>query len=130
METLDESDIRTITQASPGSHSSRARHGCHVQVYDTADSLLSDTQRTIIEAVGGQHGEALRRTLSNNAAALQRTRIDADGTAAAMRLDVQEYISLLEGRFAGEFRELGQRLGRLINKGRQKRQSFVRTLKG
>jgi len=116
----DESMVRTITQASPGSHTGRRGHGLHVQVHEPTDSILSETERRIIDALDGGRGEILRRTLINYRTALQRARSDADGVAASVRLDVQEYIGILEARFAAEFREVGELLGRMIRKGIQR----------
>lgn len=129
----EQSNIRTITesitQTSAGSDSSGGCDDSYVQVYESPDSLLSDTQRKVIDAIGGSRGETLRRTLARNAQALQRERADANRTSAAMRLDVQEYISLLEGRFAAEFREIGNELGGLIERGKR-HDSGVRQIKG
>ena len=125
-------DVRTsdlcVTQASADSHPSGRDDGGHVQVHEPDDSLLSETERRIVRTIGGERGEALRRTLVINAKALQGERADANRTAAAMRLDVQEYLGLLEARFASEFRALGAAIGRRIE--RSRRESHVRQLRG
>lgn len=133
-----DSGIRTVTQplaeASAYRRACRGDDGGHVQIHDSPDSLLSETERDIIGAIGGERGETLRRSLVNNRRLLSRaredvqgTRADANRTAAAMRLDVSEYLSLLEGRFAAEFRDIGTRLGGLI---RSRKRSVVRLLRG
>jgi hypothetical protein len=121
----DVSDVVTVTQPSPGSYSGRGRSDLHVQVHANPDSLLSETERRIINALGGSRGEALRRSLVHNRETLQRTRINANGTAAAVRFDVEEYIGVLEARYIRDFREVGAQLGRVINQGK-KRQSEIR----
>jgi len=125
MDSTDISDVRTITQSvtqtSTDSRADSGYHDNHVQVHDSSDSILSETQRRIVYVIGGERGETLRRTLIRNAQALQGKRNDANRVAAAMRLDVQEYLSLLEGRFATEFREIGSRLGRHMNRVRKLR---------
>lgn len=121
----DVSDVITITQPSPGSYSGGRGRGLHVQVHAEPDTLLSETQRRIINAVGGSRGEALRRTLVRNRQALQGTREHANGIAAAVRFDVEEYIGVLEARYIRDFREVGAQLGRIINQGKR-RQSEIR----
>lgn len=125
------SDVRTITQrlTQAGIHrdSLRSDDDGHVPIHERSDSLLSEAQRDVIRVVGGERGATLRRTLIRNAAALQGTRTDADRTAAAMRLDVKEYLSLLEGRFAREFKDIGRELGRRLKRDRP---SHIRVLRG
>jgi hypothetical protein len=129
-ESTNVSSIRTITesvtQASASSDTSDSGYDSNVPVHDQTDSLLSEIQLRVIQVVGGERGETLRRNLVRDAQALQRTRSDAHRTSAAMRLDVQEYLSLLEGRFAAEFREIGADIGRLMEKGKRRESSIVR----
>ena len=115
----ERSDIRTITKRVANSNISNSNDGGNVSVHDSPNSLLSETQRRIIEITGGERGKSLERTLTINAIAFERERTNANRIAAAVRFDVEEYLGLLEARFAGEFRQIGRELRKAILKARK-----------
>lgn len=127
------SGVRTATgrlaQASANRDSGRSDDVRDVSLLHEGASRLTEAQRRTCEIIGGERGEALRRTLSDAANLLQGARTDANRSAAAMRFDVQEYLSLLEGRFAGDFKSIGRQLGRLIRANMKRRKSDIRELR-